>query len=114
EPTLRLYASGPGAGFFIMLVGRALSGSDELVRQTFLRQMGAMFQLLFELLAQALPRLSRDQLFWRLQFALGATGHALRWAGGGIELPGDFKPPARIEDLIDMVVGFASAGMEAP
>jgi AcrR family transcriptional regulator len=114
EPTLRLYESGPGASSFILLVGRALSGSDELVRKTFLQQMGALFTLLLELLGQALPQLPKNQLFWRLQFALGATGHALRWAGGGVELPGGFSPPASVEELIDMVVGFTAAGMEAP
>jgi AcrR family transcriptional regulator len=114
EPTLRLYQSGPGAGSFILLVGRALSGSDDLVRKTFLQHMGGLFRLLLELLTQALPQLPKDLLFWRLQFALGATGHALRWAGGGVELPGGFSPPASIEELIDMVVGFTAAGMEAP
>jgi len=114
EPTLRLYESGPGACAFIRLVGRALSGSDELVRQIFLQHMGAMFRLLLELLEQALPHLPKDLLFWRLQFALGATAHALRWAGGGIELPGGIKPPSSVEELIDMVVGFTAAGMEAP
>ncbi len=63
---------------------------------------------------QALPQLPKNLLFWRLQFALGATGHALRWAGGGVELPGEFSPPAGVEELIDMVVGFTAAGMEAP
>ncbi len=114
EPTLRLYESGPGASSFILLVGRALSGSDELVRQTFLQHMGALFALLLDLLGQALPQLPRNQLFWRLQFALGATGHALRWAGGGLELPGGFTQPPSVEELIDMVVGFSAAGMEAP
>ena len=114
EPTLRLYQSGPGAGSFILLVGRALSGSDDLVRQTFLQHMGTLFRLLLELLVLALPQLPKDLLFWRLQFALGATGHALRWAGGGVELPGGFSPPASVEELIDMVVGFTAAGMEAP
>jgi AcrR family transcriptional regulator len=114
EPTLRLYESGTGAGSFILLVGRALSGSDDLVRTTFLQHMGALFRLLLELLGQALPQLPKDLLFWRLQFALGATGHALRWAGGGVELPGGFSPPAGVEELIDMVVGFTAAGMEAP
>ncbi|WP_432822935.1 TetR/AcrR family transcriptional regulator [Trichloromonas sp.] len=114
EPTLRLYETGPGAGSFILLVGRALSGSDELVRKIFLQHMGAVFTLLLDLLGQALPQLPKQQLFWRLQFSLGATGHALRWAGGGMELPGGVSPPASVEELIDMVVGFTAAGMEAP
>ena len=84
------------------------------MRQTFLQHMGGMFRLLLELLGRALPTLPKDLLFWRLQFALGATGHALRWAGGGLEVPGGFSPPSNVEDLIDMVVGFVAAGMEAP
>lgn len=113
EPTLRLYVSYPGATAFIQLVGRGMSGSDELVREAFIRHMGPVFRLLFNALVVALPQVPAQHLFWRLQFALAATGHALRWVGGGLNLPGGFEPPAQVEEMINMVVGFATAGMEA-
>ena len=71
EPTFHFMASGPEAKDFIALIGRALSEPDDTVRNIFIHIMWSLFILLVEILADALPELPKNVLFWRLQFSMG-------------------------------------------
>lgn len=113
EPTLRFRESGPGAEAFVRLVGRALAEPDDTIRTIFLRQIEPLIFLLFETLAEALPHLSRNDLFWRLNFALGAMGHTMCMAGRFPILPPGVAPSSDAASLTALILDFITAGMEA-
>ncbi len=115
EPTLLFKESSGGARNFITLVGRAITEPDDTVRSVFLRLIKPIFELLFNLLAEALPDLPRDILHTRLHFAVGAISHAMqmdaRWPSPEDDITKAHSYDSR--SLIDMLVPFISAGMEA-
>lgn len=114
EPTMEFRASEPGKGAFSALVGRALAEADETVRASFLRHIQPAFLGLFEGLATALPEQSREQLFWRLQFALGSISHTLCMGGWLRILPPRVDPGCDPQILTTQLLSFVTAGMEAP
>lgn len=115
EPTLRFRDSGPGAEALISLVGRMPVEPDATLRNMFIKKMTPLFLQLFRMLQEALPALDEKLLFWRLQFAVGAMGHTMCWAGRFAELPEELAaPPCDTEDLIEMLLAFVVAGMEVP
>lgn len=113
-PTMAFHGSGPGAEDFITLAGRALSEPAETVREIFMRHMDPLFALAFEMLKEALPNLPAHDLFWRLQFAIGAMSHTMRMYGKFRLVPEGVTPHADTEALTEMMVRFVTAGMEAP
>jgi AcrR family transcriptional regulator len=114
EPTLAFPKSGTGAEDFITLVGRAMSDPNDTVRDVFIRHIAPLFHLLFDILSEALPELSPDILFWRLQFAIGAMGHAICMAGKSYSLPEGVTPVSDVELLTAMLLDFVTTGMERP
>jgi len=114
EPTLAFRRFGTGADDFITLVGRAMSDPDDTVREVFIRYIAPLFFLLFDILQEALPELSPDIVFWRLQFAIGAMGHTICMAGKNYSLPEGITPAGDVESLTGMLLDFVTAGMERP
>ena len=117
EPTVRFCCLEPGAEHFSTLVGRALAEPDSTVRNVFIHHIMPLFSLLFQSLREALPGLDRGTVFWRLQFALGATSHAMRIVGKHELLPPGISQ--EISDsgidpdtLVENLLGFVTAGME--
>ncbi len=113
-PTIQLREMGPAGEDFITLVGRVLAEPDETVRKMFLGQMKALYLLLFEALGLALPEMPGETLFWRLHFALGAMGHTLCRVGQLDLIPEGLNPQNETGVLTEMLLGFVTAGMEAP
>lgn len=114
EPTVRFSEQDQGSRNFVALIGRALIEPDEGLRQMFYRLVAPLFRLLLDMLCEALPRLERDQLFWRLNFALGSLSRYLCLAGQlpavaeAMELENPALPPS------DWLVDFIVHGIEAP
>ena len=114
EPTLSFRDKGPGAEAFVRLVGRAIAEPDDTIRKMFMRFQEPLFLLLYDALAEALPDLSRNDLFWRLHFALGALSHTMCMAGRFHILPAGIEPPTDAVSLTTKILAFITAGMEAP
>ena len=113
EPTLRFSDADTKHRDFIVLVGRALSETDDTLRNLFIKIIWQLFILLFETLCEALPDLEKDCVFHRLQFALGAMGHVMSFYGK-VELKIEGIPVAMDNDtLINAFIQFVTAGMEA-
>jgi len=112
EPTLRLREPGSGAEHFIALVGRILADPPGPGREIFLRH---MLPLLFEIYAAlqlALPQLSPSLLYWRIHFSVGALSHLMRCNEQGVHLPPGIEPITDVEELIELLLDFTTAGLE--
>lgn len=111
QPTVQFCCKEPGAENFSTLVGRALAEPDDTVRNVFIHHIMPLFQFFFELLQQSLPNLEPDKVFWRLQFALGSTTHAMRVLGKLDLLPEGLSRDVDVDELIDELLDFVTAGV---
>jgi AcrR family transcriptional regulator len=113
-PTMRFAAQSEAHRDFLALIGRVLMTPDERLRRMFFALVAPLFMLLLDMLCQALPHLGRDQLFWRLIFALGAMGHYLCLAGqrSSMSMMLHFEMPVPPAD--DSLIDFFVRGIEAP
>jgi len=113
EATIDHARSGPGERNFMTLVLRSLSDTDRTVQRAFETFMKPTFDALRAATAEALPGLAPDELWWRLQFAIGAMirMHHLALAVD----PGGDKPslPAAAE-AVKLLIDFVHAGLSAP
>ncbi|MHB1400470.1 MAG: TetR/AcrR family transcriptional regulator [Trichloromonadaceae bacterium] len=112
-PMISLRDSDPAAEDFIRLLGRSLGEQSETIRGTLLRHIGPVQILLFDILAEALPHMSHDCLFWRLNFALGSMIHAMSMCHFPALLP-NTAPPISSATMTKCMLDFIAAGMEAP
>ncbi len=113
EPTLEFRDSSSGACDFISLIGRSLSEPDKTVRDCFLKLVMPTFQLLYAGLGKALPQLSPAILLARLQFIMGTLSHVMNMGAFNSLEDSAFPPPLEQEILIDQLIKFALAGLEA-
>jgi AcrR family transcriptional regulator len=113
EPTFAFRNSGEGARNFITLIGRTFSEPESTVREIFLDLVRPVFQLLHDLLCEALPQLGRNVIFSRLHFTLGAMGHAMNMQHMGCLVPDglDFKIDAA--SMSEQFIDFVVSGLEA-
>jgi len=113
EATLEHARSGAGERNFMALVLRSLSDTDRTVQRAFESFMQPTFDALRTAMAEALPALEANELWWRLQFALGAMIRmrhlALASASGGKKL----SQPAVAEAIV-LLTDFVHAGLSAP
>lgn len=115
EPTIKFRDSEPRARHFVKLVGRSFTAADKTVHKTFHSLIGPMFNTLYGALRKALPNLPEEVLVVRLHLTLGAMAFAMLKCdempqsdqincSGGIST--DF--------LLDVLIPYVTAGMEAP
>jgi AcrR family transcriptional regulator len=114
EPVVEYRSSGAGARDFSTLIGRAMAEPDSTARTIFMEQMKPVFLLTFELLCQSLPRLSRREVFSRLQFAIGAVNRCMCLSESSPLLPRGITPPREADEILALLIPFVTAGMEAP
>jgi AcrR family transcriptional regulator len=113
EPMVEYRSSGPGARDFSTLISRAMAEPDSTARTIFMEQMKPVFLLTFELLCRSLPRLSRSQVFSRLQFAVGAVNRCMCLSEKSPLLPEGVTPPQRADEILSLLIPFVTAGMAA-
>jgi len=114
EPTFAFRKSARGAQDFISLIGRAFSDPRDTVRKVFLKTVEPVFQLLFELLCDALPKLPRNVVFLRLNFMLGAMAHSMNISQMCQLIPDGLSLKVDSDTLVEQFVMFVENGMEAP
>jgi AcrR family transcriptional regulator len=112
EPTLRLRQQGADAEDFIALIGRILAEPRGLAMSIFLRHMGPLMTRLFQALELSLSELSRQTLFWRLHFTIGSLSHIMRCHERHSMAPEDISVDLPVDELVELFLDFATAGME--
>ncbi|PLX87423.1 MAG: TetR family transcriptional regulator [Desulfuromonas sp.] len=114
EPTLTFRNQDHGTRAFVSLIGRSMVEMDSTSRDCFIPLIEPLFKLLFTSLQRALPHLPPAILLTRLQFAMGAMGRTL-CAPDQTPLQVDVESsPSNSEAVAEALIGFVSAGLEAP
>ncbi len=113
EPTLNFRESSPGAEHFFTFIGRSFTDPDNTVRDVFVRYIKPLFTLLHETACRSLTEHSRDIIFWRLHFTLGALFHTMHICG---HINTEFKKmntDMDADSLIGLMLPYVTAGMKA-
>jgi len=120
EPTLSFRESGRGPRHFVTFIGRILIEPDDILRRLFLQRIRPLFGRFYLAMRSALPQVSAQQVFMRLQLTLGMVSHAMcsieRFSGKAPEfpLPEGVTPVASGQELCELIVAFARPGLERP
>jgi len=114
SPTLEFRNSSPGARAFIALIGRSLSEPDATVRQCFMERVMPLFQYLQQALSSALPQLPAAILLTRLHFVIGSMSHVMCNGEQPATEEALLELPLPQEELIEQLLNFVCAGLEAP
>jgi AcrR family transcriptional regulator len=114
EPTFAFRKSGKGAQDFITLIGRSISEPDGTVRKIFHALVMPVFQLLNEMLCEALPDLPKEIIYWRIHFTLGAMAHALNITQMCQMIPDGLVLKVDTVSFSEQFMNFVINGLEAP
>lgn len=113
-PTFRM-ARDPASGgmVFMRLLGR-LHAEGDLLSGILMSQFGAVLERFAAATRRALPDLPPGELYWRLNFAIGALGQALRGGSKDLGIISDLSLSSNSEMALEQLVAFLSAGFRAP
>jgi len=114
SPIIEFRQNEPGAQNFLTLIGRSMSEPDETVRNYFIQQVLPIFTLLYQSLQKSLPQLPAHLLLTRLQFIMGAMSHMMCNSPNHQQVLPGFPEPLSAAEMIDELIKFVSAGLEAP
>jgi len=102
-----------GGMLFMKLLGRLHAEGDVLPR-ILTSQFRDVFQRFGAALRAALPDLPREELFWRLNLAVGALAQTLRGGSKDLEDISGLSLLFDSETALERLVAFLSAGFRAP
>jgi AcrR family transcriptional regulator len=114
EATPYLKESRKGRTDFSILIGRGFIESDKTVQKIFIHLMKPVSKLMLELLGNALPELPKEVIFWRFNFVIGALARAMSMYKKPRFESMKLTSETNMESLIESLISFAKAGMEAP
>ena len=113
-PTLQMSRDPRSGGMvFMKLLGR-LQAEGDLLPRMITSQFGDVLQRFGSALRAALPDLPKEELFWRLNLALGALAQTLRGGSKNLEIIPDLSLSFNSETALERLVAFLSAGFRAP
>lgn len=113
-PTLQMSRDPEGGSMvFMRLLGR-LHAEGDLLPRILTSQFGDVLQRFGGALRAALPDLPPEELFWRLNLAIGALAQTLRGGSKDLAKISDLSVSFNSETALDRLVAFLSAGFRAP
>ena len=102
-----------GSMIFMKLLGR-LHAEGDLLPRILTSQFGDVLERFGAALRAALPDLPPQELFWRLNLAIGALAQTLRGGSKDLETISDLSLALNSETALERLVAFLSAGFRAP
>ncbi len=111
EPALALTRGGGGTAF-IRLLARAYAEQNAGLRDFLSGRYGHVLREFAQALATCLPRLDKQELYWRMDFVAGALTYAMA-DFGLIRRPGNRSEADHRADAIRHLIAFAAAGLRA-
>jgi len=112
EPALALAQDRHGGGAFIRVIARAYAEKNDSLRRFLSDQYGHVLREFAKAIAGCVPALSKEELYWRLDFLSGALTYAMA-DFGMIKRPSGVSEPAHRERAARELIRFAAAGLRA-
>lgn len=112
EPALAVARDRQGGAAFIRVVARAYAEKNDGLRQFLSEQYGHVPREFARAIAQAVPHLDKEQLYWRLDFLSGALTYAMS-DFGLIKRPAGVSEAAHRKRAADELIRFAAAGIRS-
>ncbi|MGQ0798706.1 MAG: TetR/AcrR family transcriptional regulator [Pseudomarimonas sp.] len=112
EPALALSVDRQGGSAFVRVIARAYAEKDDSLRRFLSDNYGHVMREFARAIAVCLPGLSREQLYWRLDFLAGALTYAMA-DFGQIKRPGNVSEKAHCERAATELIRFTAGGLRA-
>lgn len=112
QPALALAQDRHGGGAFIRVIARAYAEKNDGLRKFLSEQYGHVLREFGKAIAGCVPELSKEQLYWRLDFVAGALTYAMA-DFGLIKRPAGVSEADHRERAAQELIRFASAGLKA-
>jgi AcrR family transcriptional regulator len=112
EPALAMAQDGQGGGAFVRVIARAYAEKNDNLRKFLSDHYGHVLRDFGKAIAACLPELSKEELYWRLDFLAGALTYAMA-DFGLIKRPPDVTEDAHRERAARELIRFAEAGLRA-
>jgi AcrR family transcriptional regulator len=111
-PALALAQDRHGGGAFIRVIARAYAEKNDSLRRFLSDQYGHVLREFAKAIAGCVPALSKEELYWRLDFLSGALTYAMA-DFGMIKRPSGVSEAAHRERAARELIRFAAAGLRA-
>lgn len=111
RPALELSHEDDGS-LFMRVLARAFAEHDDGLRKFLSENYGHVMRQFTAEFARLLPRLSKEELYWRIDLATGALTHAMS-GFGIIQRKSDVSERVHREQTVQHLIRFAAAGLNA-
>ena len=105
---------GSHAHEFVPLIGRIYTEPGEFAERLYKQQFEHLAQRFVPAFARALAELPREELFWRLHFAIGALAHTMAGSRMLALMSGGASSVSDAEGTLKRLKTFVLAGLQAP
>lgn len=112
EPALALTLDRQGGPAFVRVLARAYAEKNERLRKFLSENYGQVLREFSRALADCLPDLAKEQVYWRLDFVAGALTYAMA-DFGSIRRPAGVDDKAHCQRASTELIAFAVAGLKA-
>lgn len=112
EPALALAQDRHGGGAFVRVVARAYAEKNDSLRKFLSDHYGHVLREFAKAIAAELPGLSKEALYWRLDFLSGALTYAMA-DFGLIKRPAGVSEAAHRQRAARELIRFAAAGFKS-
>jgi AcrR family transcriptional regulator len=112
EPALALAQDRHGGGAFIRVIARAYAEKNDSLRRFLSDQYGHVLREFAKAISACVPELSKEELYWRLDFLSGALTYAMA-DFGMIKRRSGVSESAHRERAARELIRFAAAGLRA-
>ncbi len=112
EPPLAMAQDHHGGGAFIRVIARAYAEKNDGLRRFLSEQYGHVLREFAKAISACMPGLSKEELYWRLDFLAGALTYAMA-DFGIIKRPHGVTEIEHRQRAAQELIRFASAGFKA-
>ena len=112
QPALAMAQDRHGGGAFIRVIARAYAEKNDGLRKFLSDQYGHVLREFAKAIAGAVPELSKEELYWRLDFLAGSLTYAMA-DFGLIKRPSGVSEAAHRERAARELIRFAAAGFKS-
>jgi AcrR family transcriptional regulator len=113
EPVLRMISSPEGA-CAANLIGRAHTEPGDIFEHLFEGQLAPVVSRFIAAARRSLPGLPEIELFWRIQFSIGAMSHVIAGQRHIQVVSGGLCDTSDVDGMLDRLITFVAAGWRAP